>query len=238
MTLAGRTVLVTGANRGIGAHFVAAALDRGAERVYAAARTPGPAGDPRVEPVRLDVTDRAQIAALAGLEVDLLVSNAGAPAFGAALDEDDTSLRNALEVNALGPTELVRVLQPRAGIAFVLSVSSVALSRSAPGYSASKAAALMLALGVREELPGKQVTIALPGFVDTEMSARLMMPKADPHEVAARILDGWIAGANTVWPDAFAEAVRDVVGADFLRLLDQPRVVMTGVQQAYRPTTA
>ena len=120
----------------------------------------------------------------------------------------------------------------------MLSVSSVALSRSAPGYSASKAAGLMLALGVREELPGKQVTLALPGFVDTEMSARLMMPKADPREVADRILDGWVAGENTVWPDAFAEAVRDILGADYLRLLDRPREVMTEVQQAYRPTTA
>lgn len=238
MTLAGRTVLVTGANRGLGAHFVRAALDRGAGRVYAAAREPGAvAATARVEAVQLDLAEPERIEALARLDVDLLVSNAGVSCYGPALADDEGPLRRALEVNALGPLRLVRALRP-SGVVFVLSVAAVALSRSSPGYSASKAAGLMTALGVREEMPETQVTVALPGFVDTEMSAPLAMPKADPADVAARTLDAWLAGQNTVWPDAFAEQVRDAVGPEFLRLLDRPRDVMTAIQEAYRPTTA
>jgi NAD(P)-dependent dehydrogenase (short-subunit alcohol dehydrogenase family) len=221
--------------------LVRVALDRGAACVYAAAREPAlVTRHERVVPVRLDVTDPAQIeaAAAAHADVDLLVSNAGVACYGPALSDDATALRHALEVNLFGPLALARSFAPAAGIVFVLSVAAVALSRSAPGYSASKAAGLMTALAVREELPGVTVTVALPGFVDTEMSAPLSMPKENPRTVAERILDGWATGAPTVWPDAFAELVRDTVGADFVRLLDRPREVMTAVQAAYRAGTA
>lgn len=70
-------VLVTGANGGLGAEFVEAALERGARRVYAAARTPKDWGDERVVPLRLDVADAAaadRIAELAG-DTTILVSN-------------------------------------------------------------------------------------------------------------------------------------------------------------------
>lgn len=233
-TLDGLRVLVTGANRGIGAALVAAALDRGAAHVVAAARTPAPSEDPRVTPVRLDVTERAY----PDVEVDLLVSNAGVPCYGKALNEDEEPLRQALEVNLFGPLALVRAVRPTRGIVFVQSVASVALSRSAPGYSASKSAALMTALGVREESPGLQVTVALPGFVDTDMSKPLQMPKADPLDVAGAILDGWAAGENTVWPDPFAQRVRESIGSAYERWLDAPAEVMTAVQAAYRPTIA
>lgn len=239
--LAGRHVLVTGANRGIGAQLVHVALERGAERVYAAARaTSVVSDDERVVPVRLDVTDAAQLEAAAAThaQVDLVVSNAGVSCYGPALKVDEATMRHAYEVNTFAPLALARAFRPAAGMVFVLSVAAVALSRSSPHYSASKAAGLMGALGVRAELPEATVTIALPGFVDTEMSAPLTMPKADPRTVAERILDGWTAGVATVWPDAFAELVRDTaVGTPFLRLLDHPHDVMSEVQAAYRPAT-
>ena len=63
MTIADKTVLVTGANRGIGQALVEDALNRGARRVYAGARQPLTHGDGRVTPLTLDVTDAAQIQA-------------------------------------------------------------------------------------------------------------------------------------------------------------------------------
>lgn len=249
-SLAGQKVLVTGANRGIGAEVVRAALVRGARIVVAGMRSVGtsPFDDERVEPILLDVSVPAQIrsAATDHSDVDLIVSNAGVPCYRPVLgdgDDDEQVFAHAMEVNFLGPLRLARAFadtlrHPGAGIVFVLSVGAVALSRSSPIYSASKAASLMTALAVGEELraAGGRAMIVLPGFVDTEMSSQLHMPKANAANVAARILDGWLAGERTVWPDRFADAVRLAVGAEFERLLDDPRGRMTEVQNGYLGT--
>lgn len=244
--LSGRLVLVTGAGRGLGRSLVEAALDRNATTVYAGMRDPAamPAfSDPsRVRVVPLDVTQPADVAASARecADVDVVVSNAGISCFGPVLGGDLDAMRDAMEVNHFGPLRLVQALgpnlrRPEAGVIFVLSVAAVALSRSSPGYSASKAAALMVALATREELAdsGATVTVALPGFIDTEMSTPLAMPKASPRAVADRIWSAWLAGERTVWPDRFAELVRGVVGDSFTELLDEPRRVMTAVQATY-----
>ncbi len=253
MDLTGREVLITGANRGVGAAFVGAALSRQAATVVAAARDTAslpPFEDPaRVVPARLDVTDRAQVAAVASEhpDVDLLVCNAGVTCQRPLLsDVNEAALREVMEVNFFGPLGLARAFapalrRPGSGVIFVLSVSAVALSRSAPVYSASKAACLMLALDLREELrdSGATVTVVLPGFIDTDMGAAFgSTAKVPPAQIAALALDGWLAGQRTIWPDRFAELVRDVVGEPFRALLDEPRQVMTTVHAAFRaPTT-
>jgi NAD(P)-dependent dehydrogenase (short-subunit alcohol dehydrogenase family) len=248
MDLTGRKVLITGANRGVGAAFVTAALNRGAGTVVAAARDPasltGHGQTARVVPARLDVTDRPQVAAVAAEhpDLDLLVCNAGATCQRPLLsDVTDAALREVMEVNFFGPLGLARAFapalrRPGSGVIFVLSVSAVALSRSAPVYSASKAACLMLALDLREELrdSGATVTVVLPGFIDTDMGAAFSgTAKATPAQIAALSLDGWLAGQHTIWPDRFAELVRDTVGEPFRALLDEPRQVMTAVRAAF-----
>ena len=72
-------VLVTGANGGLGTHFVEQALERGARIVYATARTPREWDDSRIVPLTLDVTDPASVAAAAAsaADVTLVVNNAG-----------------------------------------------------------------------------------------------------------------------------------------------------------------
>lgn len=247
MTLSGRKVLITGANRGLGASFVEAVLARQASAVYAAARDPALLprfSDPaRVVPVRLDVTDEQEVtgAARERTDIDLVISNAGVTCHGPVLGgNDETTVREVLEVNFFGPLRLARsfgpmLRSPGAGMIFVLTVGAVALSRSSPVYSASKAACLMVALAVREELrdAGATVTIVLPGFLDTGMAANFDRPKASPMQVAERSLDGWLAGQGTVWPDRFAELVRDAIGKPYEQLLDEPRKVMTDVQAAF-----
>src|SRR4051812_6319164 len=101
--IANTSVLVTGANRGIGQALVEEALRRGAERVYAGARRPFIHRDERVTPLILDVTDAEQIRA--GVErvesLDILINNAGVALY------DDLTDRGALEeslaVNLFGP---------------------------------------------------------------------------------------------------------------------------------------
>jgi NAD(P)-dependent dehydrogenase (short-subunit alcohol dehydrogenase family) len=245
MDLNNRTVLVTGANRGLGATLVEVAIDRGAAKVYAAARDLDSLaavvenGAGRVVPLRLDVTKPDQITAAAAEtgDVDLVVSNAGitcqVPILGAP-DIDD--FRRTMEVNYFGTMNLLRgfadqVRERRGGILLILSVAAVSLSRSAPAYSASKAATLMLGSSVREELreDGVGVTVSLPGWIDTEMASGLPGEKATPREVAERSIDGHLAGDEVVWPDRFALLVREQVEHRMLDLLTQPRAVMNEV---------
>src|SRR5689334_10280152 len=79
MAIAGTTILITGANRGIGQALVNEALERGAARVYAGTRQPLAHSDGRVTPLNLDVTNAAQIQAAADQvsSLDILINNAG-----------------------------------------------------------------------------------------------------------------------------------------------------------------
>jgi NAD(P)-dependent dehydrogenase (short-subunit alcohol dehydrogenase family) len=242
--LVNKNVLVTGANRGLGATLVEVALDRGAANVYAAARDLGSLaavvdkGAGRVVPVLMDVTRPSQVEAAAAVrDVDVLISNAGItcqmPILSASGTED---FRRTMEVNYFGTMTLLRAFAPqlserRGGILLILSVAAVSLSRSAPAYSASKAATLMLGSSVREELreAGVGVTVSLPGWIDTEMAAALPGEKASPREVAERSIDGLLAGQEVVWPDRFAALVRAQVETRMLDLLARPRAVMNEV---------
>src|SRR5271170_4656317 len=80
MDVAGKKALVTGANRGLGRAFAEALLEAGASKVYAGARDPSTVSDPRLTPVRLDVTSSRDVAAAAKAcsGVEILINNAGA----------------------------------------------------------------------------------------------------------------------------------------------------------------
>src|ERR1700756_958128 len=79
MNIENKTVLITGANRGIGRALVDEALRRGAKRVYAATRQPFVHSDKRVNRLTLDVTNPAQIREAANNidSLDVLINNAG-----------------------------------------------------------------------------------------------------------------------------------------------------------------
>jgi NAD(P)-dependent dehydrogenase (short-subunit alcohol dehydrogenase family) len=112
MTIADKTVLVTGANRGIGQALVEEALRRGAKRVYAGTRQPMACLDGRVTPLTLDVTNATEIqGAVERVEsLDILINNAGLALF------DDLSDRAALErhlaVNLFGTYGVTQAFLP------------------------------------------------------------------------------------------------------------------------------
>ena len=162
MTLEGKTVLITGANRGLGQALVDEALLRGAERVYAAARQPFAHPDDRVTPVTLDVTDWAQIQqAVESVEsLDILINNAGLSL------PDDLSSRAAFEqhfdVNVYGPLMVTQALLPSltestGRIVNVVSIGAFAAVPILPAYSASKAAAFSVTQSLRALLAGRGV---------------------------------------------------------------------------------
>lgn len=210
--ITGRVALVTGANRGLGAAFVAELLDRGAARVYAAARRPETiaADDPRVVPLTLDVTDPESIrrAAEAAPDVTILVNNAGIAANESLVTGDLDTARRELDTNYWGPILLTRAFAPvieRNGGGAIVTMLS-ALSWLATGsYSASKAAMWSATNSARVELAprGIQVVGVHVGYVDTDMSADITADKVPPLQVVAEALDAVQAdGAEAIVGDA------------------------------------
>ena len=185
MTLRDKTVLVTGANRGIGQALAAEALARSAKRVYAGTRQPLAHPDDRVTPLSLDVTSTAQIRAAAGQveSLDMLINNAGI-----ALPDDLTDpavLERHLAVNLFGTCAVTQAFLPtvtrsRGAIINILSVNALApVPFIIPAYSISKAAAFSLTQSLRALVAGQGVRVhaVLPGPVDTDMTGHPTYPR-------------------------------------------------------------
>jgi NAD(P)-dependent dehydrogenase (short-subunit alcohol dehydrogenase family) len=231
MDVKGSTALVTGANRGLGKAIVDELLRRGARKVYAGARDPQTvvSDDPRVVPVRLDVTDHDSVYAAAALatDVDLLINNAGisdgTSVFG---PEGVESLRRQLETNTLGPLEMTRafapVLEANGGgaVVNVLSVLSWVTFPSTSAYSASKAAAWSVTNASRGELraQGTQVVGVHVGYLDTDMAAHVDGPKTDPADLAGQVLDGVESGADEVLGDELSRGVKAALSGSVAQL--------------------
>lgn len=220
-SLADQTVLVTGANRGMGSHYVRQLLERGVAKVYAAARDPRTieATDPRVVPLALDVTDPDSVAAAAQAapDVSVLINNAGIARLSSVLDPDTTALREQLETNLLGPLALVAAfadgIAERSGA--VVNVSSVlAWLPVGASYGVSKAALWSATDSMRTELAprGVQVVGVHVGLVDTDMGAFADAPKSDPADVVRQVLDGIEAGAQEVLADQVTKDARRQLG--------------------------
>ena len=212
----GKTVLVTGANRGLGRALVDAALDRGAKRVYAGARKPAPHADGRVVPLRLDITDAAQIelAAKTVEELDVLINNAGAATY--AEIGDRPALEHMLAVNFYGPYDVSHAFRQQlnashGALVNVLSTAAVAAVPIIPGYSIAKAAAYSFTQVLRGLLApnGVSVHAVLAGPIDTEMSQDLDIPKTSPDAVAVEILAAVAAGTEDIFPDPFAAVLAE-----------------------------
>jgi NAD(P)-dependent dehydrogenase (short-subunit alcohol dehydrogenase family) len=215
-TFAGKTVLVTGANRGLGQALVTEALERGAQRVYAGTRQPLTQADERVTALMLDVTDPKQIrAALDRVDsLDILINNAGVSV------PDDLNERSALErhlgVNLYGTLDVTRAFLPlltrsRGAVVNVVSVGAVAAIPVLPAYSISKAAALSLTQSLRALLAGRGVSVhaVMPGPIDTDMVRNLDIPKTPPREVARAMLDGPESGDEEIFPDPMSRLLAD-----------------------------
>ena len=216
MSIADQTILVTGANRGIGQALVAEALSRGARRVYAGTRRPLDHPDERVTPLTLDVTDRAQIQAAAGQieSLDLLINNAGVALYDDLTDR--AAVERSLAVNFFGMYDVTQAVLPlltRSHGAIVNNVSLMALAPFpiTPAYAISKAAAFNLTQSLRALLAGRGVRVhaALTGPTDTDMTQGFEIPKATPESVARAIFDAVADGEEDIFPDPMSAAIAD-----------------------------
>jgi NADP-dependent 3-hydroxy acid dehydrogenase YdfG len=188
-SLAGRTVLVTGPARGIGAETARRLAREGAnlalvgiepDRLQALANELGP----NAACFEADVRDMGQLeAAVEGATrrfdgIDVVIANAGIAAVGTTTVGDPEEFERALDVNLLGAWRTVRATLPhvveRGGyVLFVASLAAILPEGRHTAYAVSKAGVSALADSVRMEVTGSGVAVgcAFFGLVDTEMAS-------------------------------------------------------------------
>jgi len=228
MNITNKTVLITGANRGIGQALVDEALRRGAKKVYAAARGPLQHSDKRVTHLTLDVTNASQIqrAADAVDSLDVLINNAGIAIY------DDLSNSDVIEqhmaVNFFGMFHVTRAFLPllkRSKGAIVNNLSMVALAALPiiPAYSISKAAALSMTQSLRAYLAAQGVTVhaVILGPIDTDMNRGFNIPKASPESAAQGTFDGLEKGEEEIFPDPASQSVAEGWRAGVAKVLER-----------------
>jgi NAD(P)-dependent dehydrogenase (short-subunit alcohol dehydrogenase family) len=218
MNIQDSTVLVTGANRGIGKAFADALLERGATKVYAAVRDVATVADPRLVPIELDVTDPDRVASVAREldDLNVVVNNAGVLNVGIPLSASLDAARLELETNYLSLASMTQafapVLEGNGGGAFVnvLSVFSWVAMPLLSTYSASKAAAWSFTNAARIELrrQGTHVVGVFVAGVDTDMAAAFDIDKLPPAIVAASALDALQADEPEAVVDDYSRAVK------------------------------
>ena len=233
MNLLNRTVLITGANRGIGLAVVNELLKRGVRKIYAAARKPESLpdfADDRVVPLQLDITDPAQVrsAAIIASDTDLLINNAGVAAFTSLLEGPLDLLQRDMDTNYFGTLDMVRtfvpVLETRQNPAIV-NIVTIAAFVNFPiigGYSASKSALFSLSQGIRIDLQSRGIAVHTvnPGPIDTDLAAEFPLAKATTESTAVNILDGLEIDEADIFPDVVSQDMIAVWKKDY-RALEQ-----------------
>ncbi|OGB10419.1 MAG: short-chain dehydrogenase [Burkholderiales bacterium RIFCSPHIGHO2_12_FULL_65_48] len=220
MKIENAVALVTGANRGIGLAFARELLNRGARKVYAAARDPASVTLPGVQALKLDVTKPDEVAnavAQAG-DVTLLINNAGIAQPGGFLADDSEEVaRRIFETNFFSVLRMSKafapILKDNGGGALlnVLSVASWVNGGELAAYSASKSAAWSLTNALRNELLAQktQVLGLHMAYVDTDLTRSFDVPKSSPEKIVQRALDGLEAGLDEVLADELTVLVKN-----------------------------
>ena len=216
MNIKNKTLLITGANRGIGRALVNEALRRGAKRIYAGSRGPLQTADERVTRLTLDVTNLEQIqqAAAEVDSLDVLINNAGIAIYDDLSDVEVTEKH--LAVNFLGPLRMTQAFLPllkRSQGAIVNNLSMVGLAALPliPSYSISKAAAFKPTQSFRAFLATSAVTVhsVILGPIDTDMNRGFEIPKASKEVAAHGIFDGLEKGEEYIFPDPASESIAE-----------------------------
>ncbi len=224
-TIKDAVVLITGATGTIAQALIAALTARGVKKIYAAARnTSGLAASELIVPIKMDVTSDNDVAKAASIATDvtLLINNAGVNHNTAFMLAPDMAIaREEIEANYLAPLRVTRAFAPAliANSGAVLNLLTILARVNLPfmgSYCASKAAALSLTQGLRGELvpKGVRVVAAMPGAVDTRMTAVLTIPKMTPADAAAEILDGFERGEEEIYVGEMARGLAQGLAHD------------------------
>jgi NAD(P)-dependent dehydrogenase (short-subunit alcohol dehydrogenase family) len=213
MEINNETIFITGANRGLGLAFAREAVRRGAKKVYAGMRDTSGSDEPGIVPIRIDVTDPASIAAAAAAATDttVLINNAGIAALiDSPLAGDFEAQSKALfDVNYYGLARVTQAFepalskQPHAAIINVLS-DIVWLPRPyLTPYAASKAAAWSYTNQLRFHLAERSIQVLglHVGFLDTDLTNGIDVPKTSPVGVAIQTYEALAGGKSEIMAD-------------------------------------
>lgn len=221
MRIEGSRVLITGANRGLGAALVESILTKSPSCIYAAGRNVDQLqllvdrfGDV-VIPIELDITNNNNLQAVKDVadDINLLINNAGVFSNGNILEAPIDDIRRDMEVNYFSTLDVIRAFVPileknhQSAVVNILSISALANVPEIGGYSASKAAGQSLTQSIRSQLLKKSINVhgVFPGPIDTDMTSEMHMPKASPIDVAAAILMGIEADEEDIFPDSMSK---------------------------------
>ena len=234
LAIVNKTVLVTGANRGLGRALVDEALRRGAKRVYAASRRPMVVPDQRVTPLILDVTADAQIQEAAdGVEsLDILINNAGVSV------ADDLSDRSAFEqhlaVNLYGTLDVTRAFLPSLTRSRKVRPGGNCATRFSTRPSASRAReyprSRIFSGGMSKPSWNRSVASVMPGPIDTDMVRDLDIPKTPPEDVARATLDGVERGDEEIFPDPMSQSLADGWRAGVAKELERQNAALVAAE--------
>jgi NAD(P)-dependent dehydrogenase (short-subunit alcohol dehydrogenase family) len=200
VNIEGRTVLVTGASRGLGRVLAFTFAQAGARQVFAGVRA-GPDSEQlaanRIIPIRLDVTSDDDANATQQLgAIDILVNNAGVASYGNPVTMNFDDAVREMEVNYFGALRMTRALAPQMverGAGVIVNVATAFAKINLPlvgTYCASKAALLSLGQALRAYLKDKGVHVmtVMPTTIDTDMAKGADVPKMTTEFVAGEIL--------------------------------------------------
>jgi len=209
------TVVITGANRGIGLELARQYRQRGDDVVACCRKPSEQLTKLDVEVVEgVDVADDTAVARLAknlkGRTVDVLVNCAGILSDESLADLDFSRIRRQFEVNSLGPLRVTAALRDKLGegskVAIITSrMGSIEDNTSGGryGYRMSKAAVNMAGRSLANDLKDDGVAVAIlhPGFVRTDMTGRqgLIDPPESAAGIIARIDELTLEDTGTFW---------------------------------------
>lgn len=226
-----RSVLITGANRGLGAALCKTILQYSPKIIHAGYRkTPGDFDDPRISWCKLDIQRTDSIAAAVASigELDVLINNAGILIPTAADPaEEMANLEAMMDLHLHSPLMLIDAMLPKLQVSsqpMIVNMISMAAFASVPGceaYCTSKAALHAATQGLRLRHPEIQCIGVYPGPTATDMTAGSTAPLADAMESAATIVNGLYDGKPSIFPDEAALAVESLVGAGVATLEQQ-----------------
>ncbi|MGQ1910018.1 SDR family NAD(P)-dependent oxidoreductase [Marinifilum sp. RC60d5] len=223
----GRVAFVSGANNEIGRALVIALLEEGASKVYAGVQDVKALKELKLEyrnrlfPLLLDMKNDRSIVKVSHMlkDIEILINNAEVCESGGLFSDnslDSLTINFNLNVRSLLKitTSLLGYLKNKdcAAIVNIVSILGLASMPVAGTYSASKAAAHSITLGIRGELLNTNVLVmgVYPALVHINLAKKLNLNKALPQNIARNIILGLKNGNEYVFPDIMSKQIAEL----------------------------